>query len=187
MDYISYLKDKNKWFILLIIIVLVVLGCKNIFLSKDKVYSINEDSSDDQSNNIDVIIVHIAGAVKTPGVVEVENGQRLYEAIEKAGGTTGEADVDLINLAMVLQDGQKIIVPYKGESSDNHISDDKVNINTANIETLMGLPGIGETLAGNIIDYREKNGLFGTIEELKNVSKIGDVTYERLQDLIKAE
>lgn len=138
----------------------------------------------------------------------MEDGDRVYEAIEKAGGSLEEADLSKINLAYALSDGQKIYIPKKGEiineenSTTEYISSDfgnnaliednntaesrggKVNINTANQTELETLPGIGPSTAQKIIDYRSKNGKFDTIEDIQNVKGIGDGKFEDIKDNI---
>lgn len=156
--------------------------------------------------------VHVAGAVKNPGVYNLPSSSRVIDAIEKAGGATENADLDQINLADYVSDGQKIEVPKlkSGDTSLNYklITDeldkigvnkidstneksssksDLVNINTADSSELQSLPGIGTTIANSIIEYRKENGNFETIEDLKNVSRIGDKTFDKLKDLITVD
>src|SRR5699024_8534870 len=133
------------------------------------------------------------GEVKKEGIVYLEASSRIVDAIKEAGGATKEADLSQINLAYELQDGQKIYIPNKNEkiseyitmSSGNNViieennssaeterKENKVNINTANVNELDNLPGIGPSLAQRIIEYREENGNFKSIEELQNVKGI---------------
>lgn len=190
----DYLKSKkNIMFIIIFTLCIVIIIISRLYSSQSgEIYTAGEniDMLQNKENIKDDadIIVHIAGEVANPGIVKISNGQRLYEAIEKAGGATNNADLNEINLAMILEDGQKIIIPSIAVNSNNSgIKDDRININIADKETLMELPGIGETLSQNIIDYREKNSGFKNIDDIKNVPKIGDITFERLKDLIKAE
>lgn len=149
-----------------------------------------------------VIIVDVAGAVASPSVVELPDGSRVFEAVEKAGGFTVEADTSMINQAEILTDGQKIYIPTKqeirqlqsteeGTASVNSIDPSGthrsglVNINTADSAALQQLTGVGPATAEKIIDYRNQNGKFKTIEELKNVSGIGEKTFEKFKDKIK--
>ena len=153
------------------------------------------------------IVVHITGAVQKEGIVRIKEGSRIVDAIEAAGGMTDEINLEMINLAYTLKDGQKIYVPklsdkeeekyINGEKASNIIIDNgaeensgtnaKININTANITQLESISGIGESTANKIIQYREKNGKFKTIEEIKNVNGIGDKKYEELKTLISIE
>ena len=135
------------------------------------------------------IYVHVGGAVRFPDVVYVlEEGDRVTDAIEKAGGCAKDADLSGLNLAEPLQDGQKIYVPRQGESlpeeinPENHLTD----LNKADTIELDALPGIGPALARRIVEYREEHGGFSSVEEIKNVKGIGDALFEKLRDLITA-
>lgn len=138
------------------------------------------------------LYVDISGCVKKPGVYEVEEGTRLFQLIEKAGGLTDEADTESINRAEAVSDGQKIIIYKKGEASEGTVSGGpngtdlpgKININTADSGRLQDIPGVGPVTADKIIQYREENGRFASIEDIKNVSGIGDKTFEKLKDHI---
>lgn len=139
------------------------------------------------------LVVDISGCVKNPGVYEFEDGTRLHDVIQQAGGLTKEADIDAINQAEPVTDGQKILIPEKLEMMDgdesttfpqNASSNGKININQADSMTLQEIPGIGPATAEKIIQYREANGRFQSIEDLKNVSGIGDKTFEKMKDNI---
>ena len=162
----------------------------------------NEETAINDGSNIEetsVIGVHISGAVKTPGFIWIKEGTRLGEALEYVGGTLVDADLDAVNLSKKLTDEEKVYIPKIGEvekyysadlsneinASKNYSSkSDKININTAGIAELDTLPGIGEAYAKRIIEYRESNGFFKSIEEIKNVSGIGEKRYEAIKDLI---
>lgn len=152
-------------------------------------------TENDTQNNID-IKVYIAGEVTDPGVYEVDSGSRIEDVIELAGGATDEANLLGVNLSKKVYDEQQIIIPKIGEEVDKSLLDppndntdvnEKVNINTADKERLKTLPGIGDTIADAIIDYRENNGNFKNIEDVKNVYRIGDKTFERFKDNIIVE
>ncbi len=139
------------------------------------------------------VIVYITGAVPRPGVYALPKDARIQDAISAAGGFLAEADKSQINLAAVLEDGQKLDIPYiEGASpilgtpvpSVAAATTELVNINTASVDELDTLPGIGPTTAQKIIDYREANGPFLKIEEIVNVPGIGPGTYERLKSMI---
>jgi len=136
-----------------------------------------------------VIVVHVAGWVRHPGVYEFVEGDRVIDAIRRAGGAKQHADLTSINLAALLADGQQIVVwrrgaavavgPAGGLGSMPGVSP-LVNLNTATLDQLETLPGIGPALGQRIIDYREQHGPFRSIEDLLNVSGLGE---KRLEDL----
>jgi competence protein ComEA len=156
------------------------------------------------------VAVHVIGAVPRPGLYEFAEGARVQDAIDAAGGLLTSANPDAVNLASLLTDGQQLNIPYKtGQGSaeednttlvlpgfDDEEEDDSssngpsflnnqlININTAASAELQTLPGIGPALAQRIIDYREDNGAFTTIEEIMDVSGIGPATFERIKDMI---
>jgi len=148
------------------------------------------------------IVVHVAGAVKNPGVYTLEEGKRVKDAIEVAGGALPEADLLRLNLAQKIHDEDKLYVPKIGETPEqleqanesygatvgiSSKSDGKVNINTADETELIQLPGIGPATAQKIIDYRTTNGFFKSIEDIKKVSGIGDKKFEQLKDKIRVK
>ena len=127
--------------------------------------------------------VYICGAVKNAGIYMFTDGARLYELIDEAGGLDEEADADAVNLAMEVKDGEQIRIPYIGEAVN--IADDKlIDINRAGIEELCSIPGIGEARATAIIEYRDSNGGFKEIEELKNISGIKDATFNKIKPYV---
>lgn len=150
------------------------------------------------------IIVHITGEVKNTGILVLKEEARIADAIESAGGATEEADLNKINLAYTLKDGQKIYIPnkedeenieYITEGSGNNVSVEngdesemkekiKININTASQAELEELPGIGEAIASRIIEHREENGRFNKIEDLLNVKGIGDAKFAEIKEYI---
>lgn len=169
----------------------------------------NDQSKTNETANIEeTIVVHITGEVKKEGVIYLKKGARTVDAIKQAGGETKEADLSQVNLAYELQDGQKIYIPNKNEKISQYIigingetmndssastgsestsynkEGTKVNINTANQSELDSLPGIGPALAQRIIDFREENGNFNSIEDIQNVKGIGDSKYEDIKDKI---
>lgn len=131
------------------------------------------------------IFIHISGEVNYPGLIKLSKGQRLYEAIDIAGGMTEKADLNQINLSLVLNDQDKVYIPSKDENV-NFIQTNStplININTASKEELMTLSGIGEKTANSIIEYREKNG-FNKIEDIMNVPGIGEQKFLQIQEHI---
>ena len=140
-----------------------------------------------------VIFVDIKGAVKNPGVYQMKVGDRVKDALEAAGGLTAEADSQKVNLAKRLEDQMVIVVPKVGEeaeeipagaTSKEEAKEGKVNINTATVEELKTLKGVGEKKAEAIIEYRKKNGSFQTKEDLMKVRGIGKKLFESFQERI---
>ncbi len=143
------------------------------------------------------VYVDIGGEVSNPMVAQLDEGSRVEDAIEAAGGLTDNADITDINRAAFVEDGDKIFIPstvdedteaLAGERSDTGYTDyydGKININTADSEELQELNGVGPATAEKIISYREENGRFKSIEDIKNVSGIGDKTFEKFRDKIK--
>ncbi len=148
------------------------------------------DESTEYVTNFAEIYVDISGEIVHPGVYKVSEGDRVFQVIEMAGGLTLDADTTNINQAETVYDGEKIIVPKVGEeteyvsSSSSGLENGKVNINKADLAALETLPGIGISKAQKIIDYRNTNGKFKKTSDIKNVSGIGDATFESLKDLI---
>ncbi|NLJ88750.1 MAG: hypothetical protein GX327_08295 [Epulopiscium sp.] len=164
-----------------------------------------EDIIEEEIENI--FYVYICGAVKKPGVYSLKEGSRIIDVLDMAGGALEDADLNLLNLAEKIFDEQKIYIPKIGEEIDKsqikvenrddgelkvHTANNSVknstnnliNINTASLDQLQSLPGIGAVIAQNIIDYRNSQGPFRSIEEIKNVSRIGDKTFEKIKDKI---
>ncbi|MEG0988330.1 MAG: helix-hairpin-helix domain-containing protein [Clostridium sp.] len=138
-------------------------------------------------NSPEKILVHVCGEVISPGVYEMEVGSRIYEAVERAGGCTTDAASDFLNMAQVLEDGMKIMVPdckaaeailEQGDTSA------KININTASKEQLMTLKGIGESRAEDIISYRKEYGSFDKIEDIMKVAGIKEAAFQKIRENI---
>ena len=139
------------------------------------------------------VIVYITGAVPRPGVYALPKNARVQDAISAAGGFLAEAEKSQINLAAILEDGEKLDIPFLEGASPvlaTPVPDvvssttELINLNTASGAELEALPGIGPTTAQKIIDYHEQNGPFLNAEDIINVSGIGPGTYERIKDLI---
>ena len=139
--------------------------------------------------------VYVSGQVAAPDVYELPPDGRVEDAVTAAGGFTAQAQPALVNLAQPLFDGMQIYVPAEGEEASLPLpvatapagtsnSGDLVNINTAGLEELDTLPGIGPSTAQNIIDYRESNGPFETLEEIMDVPGIGEAKFNQIKDLI---
>ena len=130
------------------------------------------------------IMVHVTGAVLSPGLYNLPEGSRVNDAIEAAGGFRENADTSFINLAGIVKDGDKIHVPELLPGLSLGGSGLLVNINFATQTELENLPGIGPTLAKRIIDYRNQYGFFDSIDSLKDVPGFGEAVFEQIKDLI---
>lgn len=175
-----------------------------------------ENVTNDEINNkeeteekvITKIMVHVSGSVNKEGIIELDENSRIADAIEMAGGLKEDADISKINLAYILEDGMKVHIPSKNDTeviednTSNYIEsksiEDKsksteskatsiVNINTASQSQLETLPGIGPSTALKIINYRNENGKFKTIEDIKNVSGIGESKFNNIKNLISVK
>lgn len=139
---------------------------------------------------LSTVWVHICGAVEMPGIYELPAKSRVYDAVALAGGFTAGADTTYYNLAAMVSDGMKIEIPAQADgrvSNTNEGDNGLVNINTATLEQLQTLPGIGQSRATDIIAYREKNGSFKNTAEIMKVSGIKEALYEKIKDLITVE
>ncbi len=142
------------------------------------------------------VFVDIKGAVMYPGVYELQPDKRIFDAIQLAGGYIENADTQLVNHAQKVQDEMVIYIPIKGEQLEDISSNllmlplesqnksQKINVNTADAETLATLPGIGPSKAHSILSYREEKGRFQTIDDVRNINGIGDKTFEKIKDYI---
>lgn len=188
------------------VVVLLIIVCLTIFAFREK----GEETAmadeaeaelaieETEAAGSGTIFVDIGGEVKNPMLAELPEGSRVEDAIEAAGGLTDNADMTSINRAAFAEDGAKIYIPAVTEpgeisasggaaaaaSAGMSTSSGKININTADSETLQELNGVGPSTAQKIIDYRTSQGSFKKIEDIKNVSGIGDKTYEKLKDFI---
>ncbi len=212
-------KQKIIFIIILIFMIAVIVyyiyntlsnsGTEDTFSEIEDTVLFNSDAennlTDDTPEKSNEILIHISGCVKEEKVVSLKNGSRIQDAINSAGGLTEEADLTNINLAYILEDGEKIYIPKKGEEipedsttycgssvganasarpSSSSSKTSKVNINKANQAELETVPGIGPSTALKIINYRKENGKFTSIEDIKNVSGIGDAKYEKMKEYI---
>ncbi|MBC6695997.1 helix-hairpin-helix domain-containing protein [Terrisporobacter mayombei] len=204
-------------FLFILLISVGGLLIKDRYISKNDIYVLSgqncENTTDNNSKiknaeeekNLKVtnkeITVYISGAVNNPGIVTLNSGERLATAVDKVGGTTEKADLNKVNLAIKIEDEMHYIIPEIGEEinyTSENIKDDivskdttnnsaKININTATIEELDTLPGVGEATANKILNHRKENGNFKSIEEIKNVNGIGDKKFENIRELISVE
>ena len=206
---------KKQKIIVIAIAGIVAIGIMYFIYNKNQVKEdinieneilVNNVITNENNTNDDIVIIHITGSVKNPGIVKLKEGSRIEDAIEAAGGLTEIADITKVNLAYVVEDGTKIKIPSASEedigdediidskSGDNIIIEENavpsnnstqtININKATEKEFETLPGIGPSLASKIIEYRNQNGKFESIEDIKNVNGIGDNKYEKIKDLI---
>jgi competence protein ComEA len=137
------------------------------------------------------LVVHVVGAVHTPGLYELRRGARVADAVSRAGGATAKADLALINLAAPLSDGQQVVVPARappvasaGTGSTGAPGPGPLHLNSASVEQLDALPGVGPVTAQKIVDYREAHGAFGSVDDLDAIPGIGPARLEQLRDLV---
>lgn len=169
----------KKYLMVLIILLFMSLNVscneENFIVSNAPTY--NETSK--------MLLIDLKGAIRLPNVYSVEEGTILNELINLAGGLEANADVSKINLAFVLSENQMITIPYKIENeSNNNDSSGLININTASVNELCTLPGIGTSKANNIVNYRNSNGYFIAIEDIKKVSGIGEELFNKIKAYI---
>ena len=207
----------NRWGIFLLLFIITICGISYSKIRKKTILQIGTEKQEflqQQASlqELDAITIEIDGAVKYPGIYTLTEGYTLKDVIEQAGGLTPQADTEAISLDWNVFDGQKVIVPQTQETikieystffleqnkepeqqenqavpEDDDAVSLSVNINTADVQELDLLPGIGEKLAENIIAYRIENGSFQTIEEIKNVPKIGDSIFEKIKNYITTQ
>ncbi len=149
---------------------------------------------EEEAASSDTVFVYICGAVASPGVYEVEADGRVYEVVQLAGGLREDADEQSVNLAETVEDGEMIYIYTVEEraaaqsadatSASSSSSDGKININTASAAELTALSGIGDAKAAAIVAYRQEHGSFSAIEEITNVSGIGESTYSQIKEYI---
>ncbi|MGY0694321.1 helix-hairpin-helix domain-containing protein [Virgibacillus sp. FSP13] len=195
------LLKKSALFILLSIVIIIFLVINNDDDAKDPASDFTpiETSQKDESNNKTIenqmVIVDVKGEVMNPGVYEIDGNTRVNDVIQLAGGFSEQADQTMVNLAQKVQDEMVITIPKMGEVStgsepESGLSsptngNDKVKLNYATKEEIEGLNGIGPSKAQAIIQYREENGFFHAVEDLLEVSGIGEKTLENLKDDIQ--
>ncbi len=200
-------KKQKVIVVVLIIFMCLIIGYYFINKTQKNDYSeletiAEEKEQEEEIIDEDKIVVHITGEVENEGIIELEKGARISDAIEKAGGTTEEANIADVNLAYSLKDGQKIKIPNINEEDEQIIKEEagediiiegdnkkeeKININTANQTELETLSGIGPSTALKIINYKKEHGKFNNIEEIKNVPGIGESKFENIKEYICVE
>lgn len=208
------LSDKQKKMIIIagVFVVLIFIYYLSTINREYEYADINETITEGEENFVNKevledkkeIIIHITGAVESEGIVKIKEGDRIKDAIEAAGGLAIDANLKEVNLAYKLKDGQKVYIPrttdteeeitINNENGETVIVDQgiqetttMVNINTATEEQLRTLPGVGEETARKIIEYRQLNGRFVAIQDIKNVTGIGEAKFENIKNYICIE
>lgn len=186
---------RNRIYIVMLFFCMTVFGgCKaepQIETQEAEILEDRKEPEEKEQETLEKIIyVQVSGAVASPGVYELPEGSRVFEAIELAGGILENADAGQMNQAQTVSDGEMIYVRSQGEVETEDVSevqqeDGKVNLNTATEEQLMTLPGIGQAKAKSIIAWREKNGSFSKIEDLMEIEGIKEGVFSKIKDSIK--
>jgi competence protein ComEA len=174
----------RNW-IAVVVLVLAVLGARAWYgRSTPEPAPLVVDTVSDSA--AELITVDVSGKVVHPGLIVVPGGSRLADAIAAAGGTTRDADLERVNLAAPLQDGQQVVIPGSDDpgTAEDGSNDGKIHINTATPSELEQLPGVGPVLAGRIAAFREENGPFEAVEDLLDISGIGESKLEMLRDSV---
>ncbi len=212
-DYIYYNRKEiivvSIILIFLISYIFLTSNEKQNFMEEEKII---KDEPKEEKSIVNEIVIDIKGEIKSPGTYKLLESERVIDAINKAGGLKNNADTTNINLSEKVYDEMVIYIPTKEETNNNElkttynnivnsnkkdnnknnnknsnkqISDGKISINNADINELMTIKGIGETKAQRIIEYRNNNGRFNSIEEITNISGIGKTTFEKIKNYIK--
>ncbi len=186
------IKRLPYWQLSLLSVLVILLAVAAFFLLRQpgRAATVTEAPAVEETQNEPApIMVYVAGAVARPGVYTLNQGARVADALNVAGGVSPDAELSGLNLAAKLRDGEKVAIPRVGESpqtpGDASRSERHVNLNTASAAELDQVPGIGPVLAERILDYRESHGAFGAIEELKQVEGIGPKKFEDLKDKVE--
>lgn len=181
------MKFRTDMIVIIALLCFFCAGCgadDTVYLEQADTETADTASETEAAEPMDgVCYVYICGAVLEPGVYEVKQGSRIYEVVDMAGGLTEDADVSFLNQAETVYDGQMIYLPTEAENE----TDGRVNINTASIEELMTLSGIGQAKAEQILAYRNANGDFSSEEEIMNVDGIKEGLYNRIKDDIRVK
>ena len=137
-----------------------------------------------------MLFVNVVGAVRRPGLYRLKDGARVADAVSRAGGPTPKAQIELVNLAARIADGEQIVVPRRGlaspsaTASGGAVAAGPVHLNSATLEQLDALPGVGPVTAQKILDYRQQHGAFGSVDELDAIAGIGPARLEQLRGLV---
>ena len=188
---------KRSMMILLLLGMVAAGGLMYGYSEQDAAVKLSAGESQSTEVPAHAITVYVTGAVNRPGVVTLKEGARIADAVNSCGGVLPTGDAERINMAQVLKDGQKVQVPEKAQGAKAAAADKSkaakagspvegalVNINTADLQALDALPGIGPSTAQKIIDYRETEGAFQDIADLKKIKGIGESKFAKLKDKI---
>jgi len=150
---------------------------------------VSEQIDTTASAELPALYVHVSGAVRSPGLYRLDDGARVVDAIAAAGGLASDADEEAVNLARRVTDGEQLRVPVVGEeppasAAGGVASDGRVNLNTADVAALDTLPRVGPAIAERIIQWREANGAFTSVDDLLSVPGIGEKMLASLRDLV---
>lgn len=175
-------------FVVSVVIAVVLVALRSHEPPADQsMAAVSEEVSANETES-EVVLVHVVGEVLAPGIVEVVAGARISDAIEAAGGATSEAELSAVNLARVVVDGEQVRVPDSEEleAAQQAVTEAGalINLNTADVAALETLPRVGPALAQRIIDWRSANGSFSSVEQLLEVSGIGEKTLEGFRDRV---
>ncbi len=183
----------------LFVLTALVSGCKGSAneVSLEEILSSEREKSTEEKSELKEVLpetvwVHICGEVEVPGIYELDPGSRVYDVLVLAGGFTADADTTHYNLAQVISDGMKLQIPGRDKETKDIKPEEEpenflININTATMEQLQTLPGIGKSRAADIVAYREKKGGFQRIEQIMEVSGIKEAVFEKIKNLITVD
>ena len=182
---------KKSLIILLVLALATLCGTMYGYYTQQETIVLDEGTSA-KAETPRTIIVYVTGEVKKPGLVSLTEGQRVADAVNAVGGVIETADIDRVNMAALLEDGMQIRVPERiagsAEGAKAPIAgknaERQINLNTASEKELQELPGIGPAMSARIIEYRETNGPFQKIEDIKKVRGIGNAKFEKLKDQV---
>lgn len=196
-------KQRYRCVLILVLCILFISGCGredsfSLILSDESTYTEIEElpqNLEEDTEEKKRIYVYVCGAVQNPGVYELEEGSRIFQAVDVAGGLSEDAILQSVNMARIAEDEQRIYIPSKKdmvleENSDFFMEeqeaflDGKTDINSADLQQLMELTGIGETRAKAILEYREEHGKFSSTDEIMRVQGIKEGTYAKIKDEI---
>jgi len=182
---------KKQIGVLIIVLLAAIGGTYYGIYQEEKTVVLDSGSSNESAATVQEITIYVTGAVNQPGLVKVKEGARAAEAVNACGGLLPIADSEKVNMAQVLKDGQQLMVPEKrggmGENkmpSKDNAGSEKVNINTADEKALDTLPGIGPAMAKRIIEYRQTEGPFQSVEDLKKIRGIGEAKFAKMKEKI---